>query len=131
MMKINDVYESHYVVTERVYNSFVETFGDINPVHVDPEVARKKGFRDTLMHGAIMAGFLSNFIGTVLPEENTVEHSCELQFVNPVYLNDKLTLRATVVDYYESVNDYELKYRFYNEAGQVVTRGTLHIGITG
>jgi len=129
MMQLKDQFEQVYQVTEQIYVGFLNSYGDNNPLHTNAELARSKGFRDRVMHGAIQAGFLSHFIGEALPEKDVIVHTYELHFRNPVYLGDRLTLRAVIADYSESVRCFEIKFRFYNEAGTEVSRGKVSIGL--
>ena len=81
------------------------------------------------MHGNILNGFLSYFIGECLPKKDVIIHSQEIQFKNPVYLNDELQFKATILDVYESVNTVEFKYEFRNVETKVVAKGKIQIGI--
>src|SRR5689334_7965499 len=93
---------SHYfTVDKKVYSVFIDTFKDRNPLHVDTDYARKKGFQEKVMHGAILTGFLSYFIGEAWPEKNVIVHSYNIQYVSPVYLDDQLHFKASIVDFSE------------------------------
>ena len=56
-----------YVISADVYQQFLQAFGDISPLHVDEQFARDRGFPGKVMHGTILNGFLSHFIGVRLP----------------------------------------------------------------
>ena len=62
-MKQGDTFTNSFVISEQIYNKFVELFGDRNPLHTDASFAVSQGFRDKVMHGNILNGFLSFFIG--------------------------------------------------------------------
>jgi acyl dehydratase len=36
-------------------------------LHIDDDYARSKGFKQKVMHGNILCGFLSRFVGELLP----------------------------------------------------------------
>ena len=55
-----------FQVTESVYRGFIEIFKDKNPLHTDEAFARSKNFQGKVMHGNILNGFLSYFIGECL-----------------------------------------------------------------
>ena len=118
-----------FCVSDKVYNSFVKTFNDKNPLHTDSAFASSKGFTDKVMHGNILNGFISFFIGECLPTKNIIIHSQEIQFKYPVYLNDKLFFEAAVSDVFESVNAVEFKFSFKNSGSKVVAKGKIQIGI--
>lgn len=118
-----------FSVDEKVYEGFKSIFKDENPLHTNATFAVSKGFKERVMHGNILNGFLSYLVGELLPMKNVIIQSQTIQFVKPVYLNDKVTLEATVVDYYESVASAELKYKFINQQEQVIAKGVIQIGI--
>ena len=81
------------------------------------------------MHGNILNGFLSFFIGERLPTKDVIIHSQEIQFKNAVYLNDELQFNAEVIGIYESVNAIEFKYSFKNKTAKIVAKGKFQIGV--
>ncbi len=129
MLAVGDKYHETFSVTDEVYQGFVRLFNDRNPLHTDEAFARGKGFSGKVMHGNILGGFLSYFIGESLPDKNVIIHSQEIRYKQAVYLNDVLQLQAVVSDKYESVNAVEFKFEFRNAAAQVVAKGKIQIGI--
>lgn len=127
--KLNDTFERTFVVTNAVYEGFIEVFNDRNPLHTDEQFALSHGFKGCVMHGNILNGFLSVFVGECLPDKNVVIHDQAIQFKNAVYLNDELAFNATVINIYESVKAVEFKYAFKNKEAKVVARGKIQIGI--
>ena len=61
------LYERDYTITSEVYEGFLRVFGDRSQLHVDSVYAKACAFTDVLMHGAILNGFISNFVGMVFP----------------------------------------------------------------
>ena len=81
------------------------------------------------MHGNILNGFISYFVGECLPTKRVIIHSQEIKFKNAVYVNDELFFKASVLGIYESVNAVEFKYEFRNLINKVVAKGNFQIGI--
>ena len=127
--KINEKYDLKFLVNKKIYSAFIETFNDKNPLHTQREFAREKGFREEVMHGNILGGFLSYFIGEGLPVKNVVIHSQEIQFKNPVYLNDELFFEASVSEISESVSVVIFGFTFRNLEKKVVAKGKIQIGL--
>lgn len=124
------IFEANFTVSETVYNGFISIFNDQNPLHTNEQFARDKGFESKVMHGNILGGFLSYFIGESLPTKNVIIHSQEIKYTKPVYLNDELLLIATVNEVYESVNAIEFKYNFLKKENMaVVAKGKIQIGL--
>ena len=128
-MKQGDFFIISYKVTNHVYDGFISTFNDQNPLHVNESFAKEKGFNGKVMHGAILNGFLSNFIGEQLPVKNVIVQTYKIAFLKPVYLNNTLLLKVTIADVFESVNCIILKYVFENESEIVVAKGEISIGL--
>ncbi len=129
MMKTGDQFEVAYVVDERLYDGFIQLFNDKNPLHVDETFAREKGFESKVMHGAILNGFLSNFIGEQLPVKNVVVQSYKISFMKPVYMGTTLKLTAKITDVFDSVNCILFKFKFENSAAIAVAKGEISIGL--
>lgn len=129
VFKPDDKFNLQFQVTESTYMGFIELFEDKNPLHTNEIFAQTKGFSGRVMHGNILNGFLSYFIGEALPTKDVIIHTQEIQFKNPVYLNDKLSFEAVVSGVFESVKAVEFKFAFRNEAGKVVAKGKIQIGL--
>jgi 3-hydroxybutyryl-CoA dehydratase len=124
-----DKFEIEYQVTEKIYHGFIELFDDKNPLHTDEQFAKEKKFAGRVMHGAILTGFLSNFIGERLPIKNVIVLSYTISYKKPVYLGDNLRLFATIADVFDSVNCADIEYQFKNAANVVVSKGKISIQI--
>ena len=129
IFKIKDTFEIEFVVSEDTYRSFIKLFKDNNPLHTDEQFAIDKGFKGKVMHGNILNGFLSYFVGECLPIQDVIIHSQEIQFKNPVYLNDKLNFSAEIIGIYDSVNAVEFKFNFKNQESKIIAKGKIQIGL--
>ena len=125
----NQKFAQTFLVSDRVYVGFMNVFNDRNPLHSDAAFATGKGFKGKVMHGNILNGFLSYFIGECLPVKNVLIHSQEIKYHHPVYLNDELTLEAVVSGVYESVNAVEFSFNFKNSDSKSVAKGKIQIGL--
>ena len=128
-IKPGDEFTHDFEVSREVYEGFLKLFRDHNELHTDEDFAQSKGFKSIVMHGNILNGFLSYFIGECLPLRNVIIHSQEIKFSNPVFLEDNLKLEAKISDIYESVAVFELSFRFKNESGSSVARGKVQVGV--
>jgi len=129
MLTKGQIFETFFVVTDSVHKGFISIFEDRNPLHTDAQFAILKGFDGSVMHGNILGGFLSFFIGECLPSKNVIIHSQDIKYIKPVYLNDKLLLKAVVNEIYYSVNTVHFEYCFIKEESLVVVaKGNIQIG---
>src|SRR5918992_500453 len=77
---------------------FVAVCGDVNPLHVDEEFARRTFFGGRLAHGPLSASLVSTVIGTLLPGTGAIYKSQSLRFLRPVHPGDTLTATVEVRD---------------------------------
>ena len=70
--------------------------GDFNPLHYDPEFARKAGFDSVIGHGALAMGLVSEAVSDWVGDSRQMR-SLELRFKNPYRLGDELTVSGEVV----------------------------------
>ena len=128
-MNKGDVFTCSFNVSHDIYKGFIETFNDRNPLHTDEKFAVGKGFKEMVIHGNILNGFLSYFIGECLPSKNVLIQTQEIKYLKPVYMYDQLTLCAEIEDVYESVNTIDFKYYFENQDKLKVAKGKIQIGL--
>jgi acyl dehydratase len=91
MVETND-----YVISPEVYEHFLAAFHDFSPIHVDEELAKSRGFQGKVMHGALLNGFVSHFVGMHFPGETSLLLACDLRFSNPSYLGDSIRMTVEV-----------------------------------
>lgn len=127
-----EVREQVYLIDDAVYSALVTVFQDRSPIHVSHEVARNSGMKGCVMHGAILNGFLSHFIGMVFPGATALLLSVDLRYIAPSYLGDKITLRAKVKQKVESQSCIVLALTFFNSTQEVdVARGSATVRVKG
>jgi acyl dehydratase len=127
-MIVGQQFSENFQITNEVHISFMQTFKDFNALHTNDDYAKSKGFEAKVMHGNILCGFLSCFVGEMLPFKNTIIHSIEIVFRKPSYLHENLELQATVIEIYESVNTYLFKFKFKCK-NETRASGKIQIGI--
>lgn len=106
--------QHEYAITGQVYDGFMAAFDDRSPVHVDESYALEKGFEGKVMHGGILNGFLSHFVGMVFPGSESVLLSTDLRFSKPSYANDHILLEAKVIHKLDAGNVIQMDVTFTN-----------------
>lgn len=122
--------ECRYKVTEEVYKAFQIVSGDKNPLHTDADFARSKGMPDMVMYGNILNAFVSHFVGMQLPSPDVIILTQDINYHQPVYLNDEIVLDAKVDEYSEAVKMISYKLVFYkvlDDSKQKVAKGHVQI----
>lgn len=129
ILKLGDKFAEKFILENEIYQGFMVIFKDKNPLHTNLLFASEKGFKGKVMHGNILNGFLSFFIGQKLPTKNVIIHHQDIQFKNAIYLNDELFFNAEIMGVYDSVNAIEFKYNFKNKESKIIAKGKFQIGL--
>jgi acyl dehydratase len=129
VMDKGEVYKQRFTITEKVYSDFTRTFNDYNPLHTDESFAKEKGFTSVVMHGNILGGFISHFIGECLPLKNVIIHTQQIKYYNPAYLNQPLDFTATISDVVEAVKVVMFDFVFNDVNGLKIAKGKIQIGL--
>ncbi|KAJ49599.1 dehydratase, partial [Clostridium tetanomorphum DSM 665] len=102
---------------------FSKISGDVNPIHLDEEFAKKSLFKKRIAHGILTSSLISAVLGTKLPGINTLYLSQTLKFLAPVFLGDKLTAVVEVISKNDDKRIITLKTSVFNEENVEVVTG--------
>jgi acyl dehydratase len=105
-----------FVVSAEELQQFATLSGDFNPLHVDADFARSKGFEGAVVHGALLLAKVSQLIGMQLPGRDSVWTGISLQFRQPLYLGRQARVEAVVGRLSEATGMVVLKLKLF--AGQ-------------
>lgn len=123
-IKAGDIATFEKTVTAEDIQKFAEITGDMNPLHSDPEYAKKTRFGECIAHGMLSAGFISAVLGTKLaPHACAVYLSQTLRFLRPVKVGDTIKAVAEVKSVDEEKNTLTLETACHNQNGDVVVKG--------
>ncbi len=126
-MVVGSKYKSTYLVSEDIFVSFRDTFKDLNLLHTNDSHAVKHGYKSKIMYGNILNGYISHFVGELLPLKEIIILTQNINFKKPFYLNENISLSASVTEFYESVNIYEISFQFSNSKNIIIANGKLKI----
>lgn len=102
---------------------FADLVGDTNPVHLDNKFAVKTRFGQRIAHGMWPASLISAVIGTKLPGPGTIYLHQTLQFNAPVFIDDTITAKVTVINVRQDKPIVTLETLCTNQNDQVVLQG--------
>lgn len=117
------------LVDEALVARFAELSGDVNPIHVQAEVARSYGHPRAVAHGAILVALVSRMIGTEIPGPGAVWMGQEVDWLRPVYVGDTVTLTLTVRQYSAAAQVLLLDMTAVNQMGQPVMKGSAKVKV--
>jgi len=119
-----------YSITPAVYQHFLDAFQDHSPLHVDEDYAKSRGFAGRVMHGSVLNGFLSHFIGTWFPGRFSLLLAVDLRFSQPSYLGDMVRLETVVSQKMDSRQIVILDATLANlTRNQLAARGRIQVMI--
>lgn len=108
---------------------FAEVVGDLNPIHLDAEVAEKSFFKKRIVHGAFLAGLISKILGMDFPGQGTVYISQNSVFKRPVYVDTTVRVDVTVTEVVTAKRRLILDTNVFNENAEVCLTGTATVWI--
>jgi 3-hydroxybutyryl-CoA dehydratase len=87
----------HKQMTQEIINKWADVVEDYNPLHVDPEYAKKTKFKSTIAHGPLLISYISemmsNWLGIGWIEGGKL---FDIKFNAPVKPKDKITIGGQV-----------------------------------
>lgn len=116
------------IIDEEKLIFFKKITGDINPLHLIDDYAIEKGFNARVVHGMLTASFYSKLIGVYLPGENSLIHSIDTKFLNPVYLNDELEISGELSYINNSMRQLEVACKIVNQNNIKVSTALIKVG---
>ena len=110
-------------ITESMIADFAKISGDYNPLHMDEKYAKSTTFKNRICHGMLLATFFSRLIGMYLPGKHALYFSQSLNFQNPCFVNDIITIKGEVID--KSIATYliTIKTSIYNQERRCLLDG--------
>lgn len=98
-------------------DKFAKISGDTNIIHLKKNNAKKKKFKDRVVHGAHIISLFSKLIGTKLPGSNALILLMDIKFKNPAYPNKVINISGKVKEKHQSVKTVilELEAKYLNK----------------
>ena len=122
-LNVGDREEFTKTVSESDIYLYAGITGDFNPAHIDEEYAKGTFFKTRIVHGMLLAGFISTVVGNRLPGPGTIYVKQELNFLAPVHMGDTITARVEVAEIIIEKNRVKLKTTCVYQAGTAVLEG--------
>lgn len=114
-IKEGEVYEFTKKITCDDVLKYADLTGDFNPLHVDKEFGEKSQFKQNIVHGMFVASLFSRLIGMHCPGKNSLYFSQTLNFKLPIFYDDTITIKGTVVAKSNAIRLVTLKTEIIKE----------------
>ena len=85
-------------IDESLLTDFAKLSGDFNPLHMDEDYALNTNFEKRVCHGMLLASFFSQLVGMYLPGKNSLYFSQSLNFRNPCFVDDEVTIAGEITE---------------------------------
>lgn len=129
-IKIGMIEQFNVNLTENIVDDFCKITGDINPLHIDLDYAKSKGFKEKVVYGMLTSSFLSTLAGVYLPGKYSLIHEVDILYKKPVFISDSpLTIRGEVVEKNDLFKQFTIKFDILNKENKKVVRGTMKVGV--
>jgi len=103
---------------------FAAVVGDLNPIHLDAELAAKSFFKKRIVHGAFLAGLISKVLGMDFPGQGTVYISQNSVFKRPVYVDTTVSVEIKITQVIKEKRRLVLDTNILNSDGDVCVAGS-------
>lgn len=122
--ELGDSYEMKKFVSEEDVLLFAKLSGDFNPIHIDEEKAKNSIFKTRIVHGLLLASYISTILGMYMPGQGTIYKQQDLQFLKPVKINTEIRVLVKVSEIInQEKNIYKLETSVINELDEVAVLG--------
>jgi phosphate acetyltransferase len=127
-IQVGDTARMERMLTKHDIDMFGVLSGDMNPTHFSDEYALMLLERHKLVGHSMWGGALiSSLLGNDLPGPGTVYQSQQLEFHNPVELDDTLTITVTARSKNPSDGSVEFDCRAVNQRGEDIITGVAKV----
>jgi len=110
-------------ITESMVDDFAKLTGDFSPIHMDEDYASTTTFQKRVVHGMLLASFLSKIDGMYLPGKHALYFSQSLDFRHPCFLGDTITISSVVIDKSSSTKILKIESKITNQDRKILLSG--------
>ena len=110
-------------ITESLVNDFAKISGDFSPIHINENYAKGTIFKKRIVHGMLLSSLLSRIQGMYLPGKRALYVSQSLNFRNPCFINDIVTVSGTVIEKSESTKILKIESTIKNQNNKTILSG--------
>jgi len=114
-------------ISEDMMDDFAKLSGDDNPLHTNEEFASSTSFKKRVCSGMFLSSFFSRLVGMYLPGKHALHISQSLNFVNPSFIGETITVEGKVIDKSPATKIIKLETTITNESGKRIIDGKAQV----
>lgn len=123
---VGSVHSFERTLTNEDMGVFGRLSGDQSPLHTDPERARRLGFENALVYGLLAGSLVSQLIGMCPLWENPLCLDQSFRYLLPLYPNETVTVRGTVLSVSPALRMVTLKTEVWG-GNRLLIDGEAHV----
>ena len=114
-------------ISENMLNEFGRSTEDYNPLHMNEKYASSTSFKKRVCSGMFLSSFFSSLVGMYLPGKHALHISQSLNFVNPCFIGETITVEGKVIDKSSATKIIKLETTITNESGKRIIDGKARV----
>ena len=114
-------------ISEDMLADFAKLSGDDNPLHMNEEYASSTSFKKRVCSGMFLSSFFSRLVGMYLPGKHALHISQSLNFVNPCFIGEMITVEGKIIDKSPATKIIKLETTITNESGKRIIDGKAQV----
>ena len=114
-------------ISKEMVEKFAELSGDHNPLHMDESYAKNSQFKQRISHGMLLGSFFSQLVGMHIPGKKCLYLSQNLNFHNPCYINDEISVEGIVKEKSNSTKMLEIETTIRNKKNKLLVDGIARV----
>jgi len=114
-------------ISKNMLDVFGRDTGDYNPLHMSEEYASSTSFKKRVCSGMFLSSFFSRLVGMYLPGKHALHISQSLNFVNPCFIGETITVEGKVIDKSPATKIIKLETAITNESGKRIIDGRAQV----
>ncbi len=123
---VGTVHSFERTLTDDDMAVFSHLTGDLSPLHTDPDKARRLGFDNALIYGLLAGSLISRLIGMCPLWENPLCLDQSFRYLLPLYPNETVTIRGTVLSVSPALRMVTLKTEVLR-GNRILIDGEAHV----
>ncbi|WP_243664641.1 MaoC family dehydratase [Rhodothermus marinus] len=97
-LQVGDRFTATRRITAEDVRKFAELTGDDNPIHLDPEYAKRTRFGRPIVHGVLLLGIISKVLGRDFPGHGSIAVALSCRFLRPVPVDSEITVEVKIAE---------------------------------
>ena len=114
-------------ISKNMLDVFGRDTGDYNPLHMSEEYASSTSFKKRVCSGMFLSSFFSRLVGMYLPGKHALHISQSLNFINPCFIGEMITVEGKVIDKSPATKIIKLETTITNESGKRIIDGKAQV----